>query len=502
MESVKDTFDFSVPQRQSMLGVVVLFVNGVQKSLRAFWPVIVLFFIKKKEYSPMWLSIIIILGLIFLIVIAFLRYWFFKFYIDEVSKEFTIESGVLNKTRITLPFHKIQKVEIQQNLLQRLCGVYKLEIDSAGSDKKEVSISAITHEMAVDLKKRLLADDKIKQYEKQEDTEVDNSYKHFISISLASLLKIGVTSNYLTSLVYLFVVFGTLIEKLKDFGQETLISENVEKIESIPFFTLFFIIVAFLILSVLLINIVTNVVRYFNLKITKNKSSFTISYGLINLKNTILYPEKVQIVKVKQNYFQKKWDANVLEIKQATSDEKRTKNNDKIKIPGCTNEEKKEIFKVLFPSFSDSVILIKPRRRKFFINVFIRAILPVILVFMYNYINNKFNNLYLLFFALIYIKLITVFCWFSFKNYHLKVSKNIIEKKSGSWDIDYDFFEPHKIQAIKTNQFFWQKRNDVGSVILYTAGGTVSFTTGTYSEIKKLVNYWLFQVETSDKNWM
>jgi putative membrane protein len=39
-------------------------------------------------------------------------------------------------------------------------------------------------------------------------------------------------------------------------------------------------------------------------------------------------------------------------------------------------------------------------------------------------------------------------------------------------------------------------------VTLSTAGGTVSFTTGNYTEIKQLVNYWLYEVETWEKNWM
>jgi putative membrane protein len=62
--------------------------------------------------------------------------------------------------------------------------------------------------------------------------------------------------------------------------------------------------------------------------------------------------------------------------------------------------------------------------------------------------------------------------------------------------------EPYKIQAITTQQFFWQKTTNIGSVTLSTAGGNISFTTGNYSEIKSLVNYWLFQIEYSNKNWM
>ena len=106
--------------------------------------------------------------------------------------------------------------------------------------------------------------------------------------------------------------------------------------------------------------------------------------------------------------------------------------------------------------------------------------------------------LYTSFFVIFAIVLI----WFSFKNYKLFVSNDFIIKQNGAWDIDTVIIEPYKIQAIETQQFFWQKPADIGSVRLSTAGGTVNFSTTNYSEVKKLTNYWLYQVETSDKNWM
>ena len=83
-----------------------------------------------------------------------------------------------------------------------------------------------------------------------------------------------------------------------------------------------------------------------------------------------------------------------------------------------------------------------------------------------------------------------------------RCDNHFIIKENGAWDIDTTIIEPYKIQAIETQQFFWQKTTNMGSVTLSTAGGNISFSTGNYTEIKNLVNYWLYQVETSDKNWM
>ena len=38
--------DFSQPQRQSLPGIVVMFANTLQKSVRAFWPILLIWIVK------------------------------------------------------------------------------------------------------------------------------------------------------------------------------------------------------------------------------------------------------------------------------------------------------------------------------------------------------------------------------------------------------------------------------------------------------------------------
>ena len=70
-------------------------------------------------------------------IISYLRYLNFTFYIDHENDEFIITEGILNKTKTTIQLYKIQQVNINQSLIQRLVGVYELAVDTAGSNKKE-----------------------------------------------------------------------------------------------------------------------------------------------------------------------------------------------------------------------------------------------------------------------------------------------------------------------------------------------------------------------------
>jgi putative membrane protein len=56
--------------------------------------------------------------------------------LDNENEEFIINEGIFNKTK-TIQLNRIQQVNINQSLIQRLVGVYELDVDTAGSAKKK-----------------------------------------------------------------------------------------------------------------------------------------------------------------------------------------------------------------------------------------------------------------------------------------------------------------------------------------------------------------------------
>lgn len=498
---MKSNFDFSIPQRQSLIGVVVLFANTLQKSIRALWPFILIVFFKKEAYSSIQVFLGIIGIVVFIALIAFFRYWFFKFYIDYKLEEFVIENGIFNKTKTTIPFHKIQKVNIDQSLIQRIFNVHKLELDTAGSDGKEASINAISQEMAVELKQHLLENTEKNTYSTNEVVQ-DEEVRSFITIGISSLLKIGITANYIKSFAYIFLVITTVSDNLRQIGRDDLIDDNINQLEQIPIVSLLLGLLIFVFTAIIVVNLVITVVKYFNFTIKKDKKSFVLTYGLLNIKNTIINPEKVQIIKLTQNFFQKKLDVNTVEIFQASSEIKRASAKDKTKIPGCNKSEKEQILKLLIGKLPQHQITLFPNIRKLLLSLFFFILIPVSVGWIINYNINKFTLSEMLIVISIYVLFFGTILYFSFRNYRLFISDEFIVKQSGAWDIDHEIMMPYKIQAIETQQFIWQKITNIGSVVLYTAGGKVSFSTGNYTEIKEQVNKWLYQVEISKENWM
>jgi len=251
---------------------------------------------------------------------------------------------------------------------------------------------------------------------------------------------------------------------------------------------------------VFLINVLRTVIKFFDYTVTKQKGSLMLTYGLINTQSTILKPEKVQIVKISSNYFQKKLNVLEIKIRQAISDGKKD-NKSLIEIPGCNVFERDEILKLLFKQLPMKGVMMQPNFRKLIFSVFIIIVLPLTGYFIFgkyaeplvfDYVN----------IAVFYSVFMSVLLFFGFRNYRLFVNNNHIIKQSGAWDVDHEIIEIGKIQAITTSQLFWHKSLNIGSLTMHTAGGNITFHLGNFEKINNYVNLWLYEIETSDSNWM
>ena len=497
--------NFNQPQRQSKIGVLVLFFDSLYKFGKAFLPIIFIFLIK-ADFSNKLLVFAGIFGLIIITaIIAYLKYLNFTFYIDEENDEFIVNEGVINKTKTTIQLNKIQQVNIHQTLIHRIIGIYALNVDTAGSDKKEGNIKAISHSLALALKSKLLDNEVKKVINSDEDvfqTTESSLPTSFLKINLISLLKIGITSNYVKSIGLILTFFFTILENLKNIGKEDVIDEDkIEKvINSYPIVYGTLIAILLLFTVVFIINIGRTLIKYFNYSIAKQKGSLLLSYGLINTESTILKPEKVQIVNISRNFFQRKLNVLEIKIKQAVSDEKK-QSKSQIEIPGCNTVERDEILKLIFKELPQKGAMMQPNFRKLVFAIFLTIVLPLSGFFIFgNYINSDVLNYS--HFALIYTVFLLVIHFFGFRNYRLFVNENHIIKQSGAWDIDNEIIEIGKIQALTTSQLFWHKNLNIGSLTMHTAGGNITFHLGKFDKIKEYVNLWLYKIETSDSNWM
>ena len=66
--------------------------------------------------------------------------------------ELRIEQGILNRSQRIIPIERIQAIDISQGVLQRLLGVVKVEIQTAGGTSPEVVLTAVSARAAEELR--------------------------------------------------------------------------------------------------------------------------------------------------------------------------------------------------------------------------------------------------------------------------------------------------------------------------------------------------------------
>lgn len=497
---------FNKPQRQSKIGILVMFLYTLQKFGRAFFPILVIFFIKIDDVN--WLLIIpaSIAVLLLLALFAYLSYLNFTFYIDDENEEFIINEGVINKTNTAIKLDKIQQVNINQSFIQKIIGVYALEVDTAGSAAKEGAIKAITHHLALALKSKLLDNEKKTVVQEESHTDITlatpEEPKPFIKIGVLTLLKIGITSNYIRSVGLLFLFYSYVQENLRNFSK----TDYLDGSQLDNFFSAQSVLKAVLIVGlavttiVLLVNIVRTVVKFFDFTISKQKGSLLLSYGLFNSKSTIIKPEKVQITTITRNYFQRKMDILEIKIQQATSGDSTAK-KDITEIPGCNETEKNEILKLIFDTIPAKGVMLKPNWRKFVFSLFLGIFIPLSLYFAFGKYLEPLAFDYA-FIAVGYTIFVAILVFFGYRNNRLFINDDYIIIQSGAWDVDNRIIEIGKIQALTTSQLFWHKSPNIGSLTIHTAGGDLHFSLGNFTTVKHYVNLWLYTVENKNINWM
>ena len=89
---------------------------------------------------------------------AVYEYLYFQAYYYNISDDFVIiRKGVLNTTEVSIPYERIQDINVDQDFLDRLFGLYDVHFTSAGmGSEKTAHIDGVEKIVADELKKTVL----------------------------------------------------------------------------------------------------------------------------------------------------------------------------------------------------------------------------------------------------------------------------------------------------------------------------------------------------------
>lgn len=499
-----NSYDFSAFSKQSVKGILVIYINQIYKTLKISW---ILVFLVLKDFSKVqkvvsvnYIYLGLVSLLIFLLIRAYLIYKNFQFKID--NEHFILKKGILKKTNTSIPFHRIQNINFKQQIVQQVIGVFEVSIETAGSSKTEISIKALSLEKAKALKELIsITKNQVNEFVKKENA------KPLLKIGVKELFKVSLTENHLQNLfLFLALVFGLFSQLQQVFDSlgkteklDGFIEENTNALSA----SIFIVLVAaiLLIITALLSSFVRVFLIHFNLTAYLKKDAFEINQGLFTKKSIVLKKQKIQNITVSTNPLKRLIGINFITFKQAVSGKLQNKKKKKlIRIVGCKIEQVATIKDSMFVSLEE-----EKNTKKFPDNYYKRRLMIFTFIFLmivYVAFFIVFPYYEILFSIVITVPFAIFFIHKKVKKRFYKISTEMLLVGRGLLETHITYLEIFKVQHIQMRQTIFQKRANVADLILQTASGKIKMPCLSVDDAVCIYNHTLYKVETNQSEWM
>lgn len=502
--SQKISYNFSLPNKLDKKALFLVLGTTLYTVARAAWPIIALMFVKREFKSWYFFAVI---GVIILttFVAKLINYFYFSYQV--VEDELIIKKGWLNKSTTAVKLDKIHEVNLNQKFVHKIIGLYLVNIDTAGSSSTEIEINGIDFQKALALKDVLTSSVEANQEsstilpDENDEAIIEDQFTDKIKISLISLIKIGLTRNYLQTFGLLIAFSFQIIDQLQDFfyKDDASVYDDIFEASYDQYLGLVGVAIFFgLIALVVIFNLARTLLTYYNYQINLKDKHLTASYGLTDSHIISVPANKVQMFQFQQNYFQKLMNLFEVKIKQVESNEDNKKKKGLI-IPGANYLELNTLFNVIF---SNNLIDLKngykPHIRVLAIKIAILCI-PALITLIVLYFTDS------LLFSWIILPFFSLGClliYMGYKNEKMVFKDDFVILKSGIWDITTTYLPIDKIQKVSISQSYFQEKRQIGSLNLYTAAGIITLYYYDFDMLQRMVNEILYKIEKNKHSWM
>lgn len=501
MKKSEQVHDFTTPTRQSMVAILMIVIKTYRVIIRSVWPFLLLFIIKGEGSGKNnWLIFIVVASLLGM-VYSIINYFRYYFYLKK--DELIIESGVLKRSKLNVPFDRIQTINFEQNIVHRLFNVVRLKIDTAGSAKAEFQFQAIDSSTANQLRNVLLAKRKqavksMNQDQFQDKSVHETKYKTIMQLDLVDLIKAGAVENHLRSggiiLAFMYWIWQSLDDA--EINIEDQVETTVMDAIGTGLYLVFVLAVMFIFLS-FLVSMVKMVFTNYDLKFMRSKNGFKINAGLFTKKDISALDHKIQVISWGDNPLKKLIGIKDLRLKQASSVVLNKKTS--IRVPSCSEEHIDLVKNTLYGEASFEGIEFNPiDKRYFYRNGGILTIVIAIVVSLLFYFNQPIQAS---FFIVVGIILVFTF-YLTYRKKRYGFNTEMIVIRGGAYGDKTEVLPIYKIQSISKKQTPYQYRNELANLVIHTAAGKVAIPYIDNVRAQDIMDKFLYLIEVDRRKWM
>lgn len=495
------------PRRQSPVAMLFILGKLLRQLVRTFWPVLLIFVFNSGRQGNISFELFLIFLSSIQIVGSLIAY--FRYYYWVAEDQLFVKKGVLKTTQLAIPLDRIQTIQRNATWLHRIFGVTGLEIETAGSVKQELELSALSFTEAKRLEDYILrfkaSRPTLSVAEEPETTEeaFSQSYQVLFKKDPLGVVKAGIAQNHLQPLlIFMASAFGSInyIDQAMGWGEGQWVKELIKLFGSDPdpesawFFLLFIPVV--LLLSVLY-SLVRTFLLYYDLTVRYDDTGMRISTGLLNKREFSILFKKIQFVRWYTNPLQR-W-LNLMNFRFFQASSQVVARKKAFTVVGCTIDEFQQILSLLYDHKAlESFFPYQISRLWIYRRWLWYALLPSLIASGVALITKEW-----LWFHVWWLHPVVLWLsWRYWKRFEITVNQDLIRLHKGIWWRTTTLLPWYKVQSVSVKQTPYQTQYQLADVVLHTASSNIRLPYIPKSLADEFHTYAMYQIEGFERAWM
>lgn len=326
--------------RQNIVPIIIFMVVGSRNTNEYFW----YFFV---------------LGVASTLVLGIFGWLRFTYRVD--GDELQIKKGVFVRKELYLTKDRIQVIDITEGILQRIFGLVKVEVKSAGSGTEGATISAITREEALELRALLRGESKTREEKEEVYTEETNNETLTWKLSGRDLFLAALTSG---NFGLIASILGAFSGQLDQFITEENLNYLFDHIPGLGNASIFVGLVIIIFLVSYIFSFIGVIFQYADFKVEKMNNELHITSGLLERKHTTVPFDRIQALRFVEGVFREPFGYGMLFVESAGFQQKNAERSI-VLAPFIKKDKLKEFFNVFIEDYEEPETQITPPNRAF-----------------------------------------------------------------------------------------------------------------------------------------
>ncbi len=378
-----------------------------------------------------------------------------RFDYDLTDDTFDINSGVLSRREREIPYHRIQNVDVSQNVLQRTLGIAELRLETAGGNETEAQLRYVSRVEADRLQDEISRRKRGDEAAGAEAAEAETTEELF-RLEPRELGILGLVSADFRLIGFVTIVLSGFAPTLADTvapGPELLLLLG----PAVAVVVLF---------GLWAVSGVLAMLRYWGFRLSRSGDELRYERGLLQRYNGTIPLEKVQTVTIRENPLARALGYATLVVETAGYTQGNGSSVESA-VPLARRDRIDELARAVEPI--GEVSFERPPKRARTRYVFRYAIAVGVLTglgYLAHQVTDAFPWWYWVASLLVVVPLAAHLSWAN-RGYY--ADGDYVVTRNGFWRRQTTIVPYYRVQAVFSTQSIFQRRRDLGSVTIDTA---------------------------------